>query len=670
MLDGGVNHFFQATIILAFLMACPSLRSEERSLGQEFMALPEKGRHWQVCLEIAIATEFGIPVETVKAQEPGFSWADLSPNLLGILQDRPKLYSNLMLLLNNNDETHHVSQGMFSPSNRLTIGDLAASMLFWITPETQTECETERKSVDTPKIMDELQKKAGKWLKETAKLTPEMRVKTWLSTAYNISHSKGISLLLFLRDARFYKVIEENFLERCKQSEDPTLVLEIAAYLRQRRAAAKSFWEEFAASTDMAHSGEMGTYYCQRADRSLLVESNSLEKALQDYLNEREAAVFDVEEIVMRSVDMYWDYHSLGIEPPSMNVPEAWENFLAILKCAVRQPAGKLRVGVFHMTASALSTYSSVLNNSTPEHFRAPQPSTWNDPVLAEVRESLKRILQGEFSADEQRIAASICVQLTIPMAPEYKEEWHNLAFGNDAPSVAPARDILYREPEVLTRLKLKPSNSLFDQFQGVTSTEWEQKFDALTWDRKWMFSHGFEVDAAFAKRVWELMRRWEDWKCEDTAPLGFVEGWKKHFAHRSLGLDQLWFLRELLQNEAENGRFWEVSASSFGIRPPFGLILKIVPQSPKQNGPENVPTTSKAYVRINLKIPAAERDSYVDEYWSWQKNQWLTFVPKFAKLPSVNLKSAMELLETRVPKVKYDGLTLEMRSFPVIPEK
>lgn len=666
------NHLLLLFTSLLTLLFSGALRAEEKSLGEEILALPAEGEHLSICRVVAFATELGVPLETVKTKHPGFAWETLSPNLLSLLQDRSKLYAASVAMLHDKRESP-VKSDWLSGGAKMRLTDLAGSFLIYLLPTTAQEEHEQRKSAgdDETKILKVVEERTQRWLTATRDLKAEARVALWLQQSDDITHSSAVAVLLFLGQENLFPILEADLLERSRKEADSTLVLEVGAYLRQRRHLARPFWEKFVKSAKPSFLGEYGVFYCQRGQRSLLVEEGSVQRSLDDFIQGKET-LEQSEELVFRSIDLPWDYHSLGIEPASMNVPIAWENLKVILQTAVRQSRGAVRTQLTKLAQGAQHAYFSVLGHADQTHLGAKQPSAWTDPVLAAVSEALSLLLREAEPDAACETAAEMAIEWTARLAPLYRTEFLDLRYsGTSKPNqkslmLELARDFLYRDESSLQFLQASPERSLTDAFQTGTAADWDKQLAALPWSRRIMFSHAIPTDREFAKRLWLRMRQWVAWECEGAPPTGFAEGWKKHCVNASLDLAQLTFLREFVQQEAERGKFWQLTVRSSLNLPPLGLSLKWTRLPSNETSPGGVPIGASAVLRTNLQVPDERENCSIDEDWFLRKGTWQIYQanPDAKKQPA--LRTILETLDTRIPKDSGGRIWLDLRSFPV----
>lgn len=662
------KHFILFAGLLGFLLLPRTLQAEGKSLSEELLALPADGRHLHICQVVSFAAEFGIPLETVKAKHPGFAWETLTPNLLDLLGDRSKRFLAFVEMLRDKRESKIQSDWM-SGGAKLRLIDLAGSFLLYLLPVTVQEenADRERAGEDETKILKVAEDRTQRWLNATRDLKEEARLALWLQKSDDIAHSRAVAVLLFLGQENLFPILETNLLERSQRAEDSTLILEVAAYLRQRRQQARPFWEKFVKSAKPAYLGEYGVLYCQRDQRSLLVEDGSLQHLLDDFLQGKES-LDQVGELMIRSIDMPWDYHSLGIEPPSMNVPIAWELFQTILQTAAKQPRGAQRNQLVQLAKYAQSNYLSVRGHADSTHLSRTPSTSWTDPSLTTTRKTLSLLLQEAKPDEACENAASITVKFTAQFAPDYRTELSELLYGGKSQKTIMlelARDFLYRDETALQSLQTPPTRSLTDAFQTGTAVEWEKQLATLPWTQRFQFPHAIATDREFAKRLWVRMREWVTWECEGPPPTGFEELWKKQCLNASLNADQLTSLRELVQEEAERGNFWQLTVHSDLNLPPLGLTLKWTRLRDQQANSGVTPIGASALLQMDLEVPNEKVNSRGNEQWFCRKGKWQTYEadPNAEKKPGI--KTTLDTLESRIPENQRDRIWLDLRSFP-----
>ncbi len=642
-------------IALAMLLGCifsPPIRAE-LTLAEELRRLPEGEAHLAMLCELALASEFGIPSERLRQKHPGFAWNTLSSNLLSIMQERDRLFASIPAALADETEVNAKAVG-----EALKVKDLAFTLMENTVPipkELRERAESDP-ALKEAGVLRLLLGALEDWRTKPQGQAPIERARAWMKTSWQISHVKATSLILFLGDEELVSALGDDLSLRLKGPADPMLVLEAAALVRQRRERAADFWKQVYAHLQRTGQMEYSNYFCARGERSLLVEKDGFQKWMEGIVNGSEEGR-GVGDPVVRSVDMHWDYHSPGIEPASMHLPVMKRNLVAILKQALAQTDFSKRKKLLNQAEIAAAAYVSIWQNVEKVDLAKQEFPLWSDAEWSETRGLLKKLLEGDGSAEAARAVFS----LTEAMLPAYSNDWGGDVFRQGTiHELSIAREIIADDFNALIRLLRGPEKSLTESFREGEAVDWRHQMEALSWVDRLLLPKAISADAEFASRLWMRERQWVDWSGEgQQSPPLFEAEWSRNFAGKSLTMEGIDSLKEMLKHEALSGRFWAIRASS-SIRKP-GLELKLSRESPEQPCPDARRPGAQLLCRTSLNLA----NSLADEYLDFRTGKWEQFFASPEDEKKQSLRDLMRNVESIVPTTAKDGVSLEVRVFP-----
>lgn len=546
---------------------------------------------------LALASELGITEERFRQTHPGAELEKLPAVVLATLRHGSAGIPTWIDCLDDQRATGVIENDLFNGGSSkdakpITCGDAAGAVIALLVPSGKLH-QLDGKGTEDRSLV---KKAASEWHERLLGMAPEQRMKAWYEAADESERRLLLALAIQTSHAPAYPTLEASFLERAKKPDD-FLYLELSAYFRHRRAAGKKLYEQVLATMPKPQPGQ------GRADDrelfaamwKLLTDYDTLEPAINDWLTGK-LPLGQLSELLTRSTDAPWAYHSMGIEPASVFRPTQEQNLRALVAAASREQDADKREALLSLGSEAASNLVSIIDHINPND-RLPPPRSdaeeWQ-PVVAQLRALFRdnrQVLVGDSITSPAEQAAEIVWDLWGPKEQTYDattetylRDWRREAFfrfdgGSCRSLLVPAAEEFISRPSGVKSLPYpeQEASALAREFADGDALAWRKKLEPMRWDRQLLLQSQAKKDSNFANHIWSRLVEFVDWTgASPGEPKSFEIVWRDKIAGRKLDESTWRALQSWLISEANDQRYWTIVAESHPVRP--GITVNVHP--------------------------------------------------------------------------------------------
>lgn len=620
---------FLLLILLASAIGCAGeARSEEKQPSGKALAdalVDVKGDEaswFRGAALLAYSLEMGIPEDRFRETHPGARLDTLPAPVLSTLRQETRGIPAWIGCFDDERTTGILENDLFGRGSsknakKMTCGDAAAVIVTSLLPASALREQAQ----DKPPSKELLAKVASQWEAHVRAITPAERMKTWFDGANDHQRRLFLAITIQMRHAPAYPLLEANFLERAKAA-DAFLYLELSAYFRHRRSGGNKLFDKLEPELrkqprNRGSSDDREFYFSMW---KLLTDYDTLESAVNDWLAGR-LELTKLDELLVRSIDQPWAYHSMGIEPASVFRPTMEQNLKTLVAAAARENDPKNRLALLAMGSSAANTLTSILGH-TDSLDKLPAPRSdaaeWQSMVkqLRDVFHDKRVSFDGRSLTSPADKAAGIIWELWEPEEQEYDaarelylDDWRLQSFTKYDSScrsllVSSAEDFL-SQPEGV-KLQTYPEQegaALVNQFIDGDAAAWRKKLEPLRWNQRLLMQAEATKDQKFAARLWPRLIEFVDWTgATPGQPASFAALWRDKMVGHKLD-DTTWrALQDWLVSEARAGRYWSIVGESYPVWP--GISLYVLPTSSRADEADAHPILD-GYINFGIGFSA-----------------------------------------------------------------
>lgn len=438
-----------------------------------------------------------------------------------------------------------------------------------------------------------LAKAAAEWASRLRGKSADERMKAWFEEADDNQRRMFLALAIQMAYAPAYPLLEGEFVNRAK-SADAFLYLELSAYFRHRRALGKKLLEQLqpVLCKQPFKDGPAEEQEFFFGVWKLLTDYDTLDAGIADWQAGR-LEPSRLRELLERSIDQPWAYHSMGIESVSVFRPVMEQNLKTLIAAAAREPDLNKRVALLDLAASAARLLKTVLARiDRVEQLPAPRSDAagWLQSVqhLRELFKDDRVSFDGSSLSTPGQLAADIVWELWKPEDQEHDSkkttllsDWRMDSFHRlvrTARSLKiPAAEYVLTQPDGV-KLETYPEQkaaSIAANFVDGSAGSWRKRLDALPWNERLMLLAEAKRDKKFAFRLWPRLVEFVDWTGPAiNQPASFAEVWRDKIAGKKLD-DATWeALQAWIVAEALAGRYWTIVGESSPVRPGISVFI------------------------------------------------------------------------------------------------
>lgn len=513
--------------------------------------------------------------------------------------------------------------GSSENAKKRTCGDAAAVIVDCLLPASAANDPAD----NALKGRERLATAASKWEESVRDMAPAERMTRWFEAADTNQRRMFLAIAIQTHHAPAYPLLDADFLKRAKTVDD-FYYLELSAYVRHRRASAKQLVEQVVAELRKNDSKEIDSDEREFffSMWKLLSDYDTMELAVEDWIAGR-MPLNQLGELLERSVDQPWAYHSMAIEPISVSRPTMERNLKTLIAAAAREQDVVRRITLLSLGSSAAMILTEINSRVTPVELSPPPQSDSSEwqPAVSQLRELFRDKRQG-FDGDTLESpaerAADIVWELWGPNGRTYDgkvaasfSDWRPLAanrFDGSCRSliVAAATDFLDRPAIVQPQpYPEQQATELAKDFAEGDAAAWRKKLERLSWDQRLLLQAKASNDSKFAHSMWPRLIEFVDWNAASQGePASFATLWRENLADRKLDASTWRSLQDWLVSEAKEDRYWTIVGESYPIRP--GITLNILLSSKRSDQQNPQPILENCLESGGLS-PSARRESF-----------------------------------------------------------
>lgn len=575
---------------------------------------------WVHCSMLGSAVQFGIPTEAVQHATLGFEYESLPRNVFDTLKQGSLGIEAWVGCLHDQRETRIVRRPFFGESSPITVAQAALAVLAVLVP---LESADEDEIQDEAEATERLIRRARQWQQEAELLQPNERMTAWFKQANDLQRRRLLVMAIIAKHGPAYPLLEADFLARADNPDD-FLLLDVSAYIRHRRTAAEEFRSRIARKL-RPKVDEQKRFFLEVWQ--LLTRYDTIAPAIDDWVAGR--IEFDkLVDLVERSVDMAWAYHSMPIEPVFVHRPIMEANLRDLIGAAHSHSQLEIRWPLLNLAESAASVLSDIiLHTSELERTAAPdyQGAEWAKSIeqLRALMADRRSIPIGSQLHSPCTLAARIVLEFwgpsggrLDPNAGEVESDWRERESGLydrscDSLLLEAAAEALSR-PEPTDPLPFPEQRAveLAGHFVEGDAAAFRRRLELLSWqDRLLVHAHA-KRNRGFAERMWPLLLQFVDYRggsSELKLPDSFVTLWTEQLAGEELAIDTWKAMQNWMASEEREGRAWHVVGQSFPCRPGITLHVFAAEPYPQATKPEpEVPHTLEVRLFLGTRIGEA----------------------------------------------------------------
>lgn len=548
---------------------------------------------------LAFSLELGIPEAKFREAHPGAQLDKLPAAVLASLRRHIDGIDAWSGCFGDERETHIVENDLFgggsSKNAKKKTCEQAASVIVASLIPARLLADS---GDDEAKNRELFAKSATAWQNRLRGKPADERMETWFKEADDGQRRLFLALAIQMSHSPAYPLLEAAFVERAK-SADAFLYLELSAYFRRRRAKGKKLYGQLepVLRKQPFKDGPPDEQEFFFEMWKLLTDYDTLDAAIADWQAGR-LELSNLAELVERSIDQPWAYHSMGVEPVSVFRPTVEQNLKTLVASAVREQDLNRRVVLLGL-ASKSAHLLKVVTARSDDIEKRPAPRSdaaeWRQPVQ-QLRELFKDDRLGfheTWLTTPGEMAAGIVWELWQPEEQQYdaKDEtwlrdWRRdaLLLVRTARSLKiPAAEHFLTQPDGV-QLEAYPEQqaaAIAAKFRDGNAAAWRKQLAALPWNEQLMLLAEMKRDPKLAFRMWPRLVEFIDWTgATKDEPASFVDVWRDKLAGKKLEEATWQALQDWIVAEARAGRYWMIAGETSPVRP--GISLYILPTPPE----------------------------------------------------------------------------------------
>lgn len=568
---------------------------EKRSLADAILAIQVDELHWiRISHALALGTEIGIPDEQLQTQLPQSKLKTLPREVVEALKQGSAAIPAWAVCVTDERPTgiheNDPFNGTSSDASRLlTCREAAIIVLSILTPAGKVkEIAGEDRTL-------QVRDAALAWGRQIESLSPSDRIREWLKLSDRRDKLFLLGFIYQTGHAAAYPVLEAQFLERAK-TPDAMFFLEASAYFRHRRAGAKEFLDQLIKTIphplQIQEIREDDVKFFEAMWR-LLTRYGNIDSATDAWIA-GQCSSDDLSELIQRSVDQPWAYHSRPVEPVEVHIPVMEDNLIGLVGAALRQDDLNRRLALLQFANEALEVLTSIRQHAhfldDPDNGRTSSRWLSTATALQKMLDDSREVISESGHSSSPSIEAAKLVwtlwgpdsQTRLQDNGQPIQDWRKMAMDNCrshlGPVIVPAAKEVYSRPEPILP-ELFPENEspklAAELFTG-TAPEMREKYDNLPWRSKLLALIQLQFDTKVSPKLYPTFLSFTEWRPAHVTgdPPPFETVWREQLMGHSLD-EKAWnAMKSWLVTEARAGRHWQIIAESAPCRPGFTVIV------------------------------------------------------------------------------------------------
>lgn len=557
---------------------------------------------------LAFSLEIGVPEERFRETHPGAQLDKLPAPVLPALRQHVASINAWSGCFGDKRETQIVENDLFGggsskDAKKKTCEQVASLIVANLLPAKRLA----GMGKDETENYELMAKEAAEWEKLLRGKPADERMKAWFDGTNDLQRRHFLALVIEMAHKPAYRLLEADFAKRAKAA-DVYLYLELSAYFRHRRAAGQKLYQQLVPvlRKQPFESGPPAEQQFFFDMWKLLTDYDTLEAAIADCQAGR-LKLDELAELLNRSIDQPWAYHSMGLEPVSVFRPTMEQNLKALVAAAAREQDLTKRMALLELGLNATRLLNTVIGR-TDEVERRPAPRSdsaeWR-PMVEQLRELFKddRVMfEGESLTTPGERAAGIVWELWKPEEQQYdaktktySRDWrtdtlHSLARTARSLKI-PAAEYFLTQPDGVEQETYpeQKAAAVAAKFVDGDAAAWRKQLANLPWSERLMLMAEAKRDKKLAFRMWKRLVEFVDWTgAAPNKPNSFAEVWRNMLAGEKLSAATWQALQDWIVAEARAGRYWTIVGETSPVRP--GISLFVLPTSPQVRGDYAVP--------------------------------------------------------------------------------
>ncbi len=593
-----ISTYRGSTLILIFALLCGiqarTVTGAEESLADALTKVSGTQQNWVRCGTFALCLSWGISEQKFKEAWPGFKPEALPPRVLAELRKGLQGLPEWRRCLKDSRPSGILEVDLFGggssdKASKLTCKQLASYVARTLIPSDVLD-------------RDEL----DAWEERTNKLPPQKRMEDWFKNADLAQRQMLLALTIKTRHEAAYPLLEQDFLRRTPKA-DAYLLLEISAYVRHRRQATAKFLTQF--KTEIAKHKQQPDY-AEYGDNftamwESLVKYGSMDAGIAAW-RQGQLDIKELTDLLYRSVDLPWAYHSKQIEPTSVHRPVMEANLKTLLLAAHKEKDLNRRLKLLAVARTAVSVLIEICQNTLPDEQLPPPRSDapeWKD-VITPLRELLSdnRLYPEEYWL---RSTASRTAEVIWELWSRTAKFWESsddrdLYWLQETISSQPAwspqavREValeLLSQPDAMVCPKASKEEvaKLVEQLGDRSAAEWRRELDKLPWQRRLLIESAVTNDAFRTRLLQKSLEFVElDTIDPDAKSAALQKLWNDQLYKKQLDAVSWAALKEWVAGEARAGRHWTLAGYSSATRP--GITISLSRSTPEDEYKADTP--------------------------------------------------------------------------------
>jgi hypothetical protein len=542
----------------------------------------------------AISREMGVPEAKFRQAQPGNEIDRLPPAVLTALHNPFDDITTWTGCFGDQRETQIAENDLFGggsseKAKNKTCADAAMIIVLNLVPAKLFD----KPGKDAAENRARLTKAATQWSERVRGKSASERMQAWLAEADTQQRLIFLAVTIQMAHEQAYPLLEANFLARAK-TPDNFLYLELGAYFRHRRAAAKKFYEQIEPVL-RKHPVQDGRAEDQAGFLDmwkLLTNYDKLDAAITAW----QAGQIDLRYLnylLQVSIDQPWAYHSMGIESTSVFRPTMEQNLRALVAAAAKEPNLPRRIELLQLGKEAAKLLTTIIHRThkleqgPPPRSNAPQWQAMVDQ-LREMFKDARLWFDGISLARPRELAADIVWEIWEPADEEYDakndrylRDWRKETFDSWRQAAhtlkIPAAEYLLSHPEGVKPVDYPEDRgaALVAKFAEGDAVAWRKLLASLPWEERLMLLKEETYDKKLPIHIWPRLIQFVDWTGADKSkPDSFGKLWQEKLAGKTLDQQSWQAINEWLVSEARAQRYWSIVGESSPARPGISLYV------------------------------------------------------------------------------------------------
>ncbi len=568
---------------------------EKRSLADAIVAVQVDQLHWiRISHALALGAEIGIPNEQLQSQLPQSKLKTLPREVLEALQQGSAGIPAWAACVTDERPTgiheNDAFNGTSSDASRLlTCREAAIIVLSMMTPSGKVEGIANEDG--TLRVRDA----AIAWGLQIDRLSSSDRIREWLKLSNRRDQMFFLGFIYQTGHASAYPVVEAWFLERAK-APDVMFFLEVSAYFRHRRAGAKEFLSQLIKTIpkplEIKELREDDIKFFE-AMWGMLTRYANIDAATEAWIA-GQCSADDLTELIQRSVDQPWAYHSRPVEPVEVHIPVMEDNLIGLVRAAQRQDDLNRRLALLQFANEALEVLTSIRQHAhfldDPDNGRTSSRWLSTATALQKMLDDSREVISDFGRPSSPSIEAAKLVwtlwgpdsQSRLQENGQPIQDWRKMAMyacqSHLGPVIVPASKEVYSrtEPILPEPFPENESPKLAAELFTGTAHEMREKYDNLPWRSKLLALSQLQFDTKISPNLYPTFLVFTEWRPANVTgdPPPFESVWREQLMGHSLD-EKAWnAMKSWLVTEARAGRHWQIVAESALCRPGFTVIV------------------------------------------------------------------------------------------------